>query len=148
MKLLPVYQDESKNKRFAENPDCKDFLQVYPGHYKKSGYEFPWIGYFIANEKNELIGCGGFKGKPENGKVEIAYGTFPAYKGQGIGTKICKLLIAVAQQADPKIQITARTLREDNASTHILKKNGFNFAGPVFDDEDGDVWEWKLNTNV
>jgi hypothetical protein len=33
-------------------------------------------------------------------------------------------------------------LPEENASTSILKKNGFVMLGTVWDDEDGNVWEW------
>ena len=50
----------------------------------------------------------------------------------------------LSRQTDSSIRITARTLMENNASTQILRKNGFEFKGIVFDEEDGDVWEWEL----
>jgi len=33
-------------------------------------------------------------------------------------------------------------LPENNASAGILKRNGFIMGGKVWDEEDGDVWEW------
>jgi len=33
---------------------------------------------------------------------------------------------------------------ETNASTQVLKKNGFECTGIVSDEEDGNVWEWEL----
>ena len=144
MLLLPIEIDETKNEKFRDNQECLDILNVYPGYYQKVGYNKPWIGYFATADGNEMIGCGGFKGKPKNGKVEIAYGTFKKYEGQGIGTEICRQLVLLSLQADPSIRITARTLMENNASTRILKRNGFEFNGIVVDDEDGEVWEWEL----
>ena len=35
-------------------------------------------------------------------------------------------------------------MTENNASTTILKRNGFKYVGIVNDEEDGDVWEWEF----
>jgi len=77
------------------------------------------------------------------GKVEIAYGIFPKYRQMGYGTEICRMLVEIALKADSSVLITARTLREENYSTKILKKNGFHFLGTVVDPDDGEVWEWE-----
>jgi [ribosomal protein S5]-alanine N-acetyltransferase len=50
-------------------------------------------------------------------------------------------LLAIA--TDSEIKITARILSEENASTGILKKNGFVLLGTIWDEEDGNVWEWE-----
>jgi len=55
---------------------------------------------------------------------------------------MCRLLVELALKTDPNLRITARTLMEENASTKILKKNGFQFVGSVIDPDDGEVWEW------
>jgi len=34
-------------------------------------------------------------------------------------------------------------LPEESYSTRILKKNGFVHLGTIWDDDDGDVWEWE-----
>ncbi|MBL7700557.1 MAG: GNAT family N-acetyltransferase [Chitinophagaceae bacterium] len=143
MKLLPIDIDISKHERFTANPECVEILNVYPAYYEKVGYNPPWIGYFTTNDDVEIIGCGGYKGKPRNGTIEIAYGTFKNFQGKGIGTEICRQLVALALKTDPSLRITARTLRQTSASTTILQRNNFKFVGTVFDDDDGDVWEWE-----
>lgn len=147
MKLHPIGKDESQYTAFRENKDCLEILKVYPDYYNRVGFNPPWIGY-MAERDNEFMGCGGFKGKPRDSKIEIAYGTFKKYEGQGIGTEICRQLVLLSIKADPSIRITARTLPENNASVRILKRNGFEFIGTVFDEEDGNVWEWEFKANV
>ena len=144
MLLLPIDIEESKNLRFRENPECIPILNVYPGFYQKTGYNEPWIGYFATIDGRSIIGAGGYKGKPKEGKVEIAYGTFKKYEGQGIGTEICRQLVMLSLKTDPAISITARTFQDGYASMGILKKNGFECVGIVHDEEDGDVLEWRF----
>jgi [ribosomal protein S5]-alanine N-acetyltransferase len=144
MILLPIDIEEAKNTRFLDNPECIPILNVYPDYYKKVGFNKPWIGYFASRDGKEIVGAAGYKGKPKDGKVEIAYGTFKKYEGQGIGTQICRQLILVALQTDHTIYITARTLQDGYASMAILKKNGFQCLGIVSDEEDGDVLEWEF----
>ena len=144
MKLLPIDIDESLNDKFRDNPECALVQSLYPDFYKRAGYNKPWIGYFATFDGNEIVGCGGYKGKPRDGKIEIAYGTFKNYEGKGIGTEICRQLVLLSLKTDPSLKITARTLTENNASTTILKRNGFKYVGIVNDEEDGDVWEWEF----
>jgi len=144
MLLLPIDTDQTKNVKFKENPECVPILNVYPDFYQRVGYNKPWIGYFVTIDRDEIVGAGGYKGKPREGKVEIAYGTFKRYEGQGIGTEICRQLVLLSQNTDPAIRITARTLQDGYASIKILKKNGFECSGIVHDEEDGEVLEWEL----
>ena len=147
MKLLPIDIDETKNAHFLENRECLAALEVYPDYYKRVGYNPPWIGYFVADDKNEMVGCGGYKGKPKVDTVEIAYGTFKKFEGQGVGTQICRQLVLLSLQTDPAIKIRARTLPENHASIGILKRNGFECLGLVYDEDDGDVLEWAFKKN-
>jgi ribosomal-protein-alanine N-acetyltransferase len=144
MMLLPIDIDEALNSGFNNNPECAAVLSVYPGYYNRIGFIKPWIGYLATEDGNEIIGCGGFKGKPVGNKVEIAYGTFKNYEGRGVATKICRQLVLLSLKTDPSIRITARTFLETNASARVLKKNGFECSGIVYDEEDGNVWEWEL----
>ena len=146
MELLPVLEELELNKQFKDHPDCQKYLQTMIDYYKKVGFEPPWICYY-AKYEGELVGSAGYKGKPKNGQIEIAYGTFDRFQGTGVGTKMCKKLIELALHTDPKIKITARTLPHENASTGILKKNGFELQGTVWDEEDGNVWEWVYSKN-
>jgi RimJ/RimL family protein N-acetyltransferase len=148
MTLLPIDIDEKLNSTFSKNPECLAVLNVYPEYYKRMGYTKPWIGYFATIDGNEIVGCGGYKGKPREGRIEIAYGTFKGHEGQGIATEICRQLVLLSVQTDPSIRITARTFLEMNASTQVLKRNGFECLGIVYDEEDGDVWEWEFRKSL
>lgn len=147
MKLLPIDQEETQNSFFYTVPECLEALQIFPGHYKKVGFHKPWIGYFAVNDENALVGGCGFKGKPKDGRVEIAYGTFPQHQGKGVATQMCQQLLALAWQTDPTLSITARTLPDNIASVGVLKRNGFVCLGTVSDEEDGSVLEWELKIN-
>jgi hypothetical protein len=43
------------------------------------------------------------------------------------------------------LRIIAKTLPEENYSTRILIKNGFEWMKLAIDTEDGEVWEWEFN---
>lgn len=145
MKLIPIERTIKKNKQFLDNPDCAENLQQSIAYYQRVGYHPPWIGYYAKRGKF-LVGTAGFKGKPKNGRIEIAYGTFERFRRMGYGTEICGELVKIALSTDPNIGIIARTLPEMNYSTRILQKNGFELIGTVVDEEDGEVWEWKYSS--
>lgn len=147
MELLPIAATIQENKQYADHPDCQESLPMTIDYFNRIGYAPPWIGY-VAQIDTDLVGSAGFKGGPKEGKVEIAYGTFPAYQQQGVGSQICRQLIQLALQTDPSIRITARTFEPDNYSSRILKKNGFSCNGPVWDEEDGTVWEWEYQSTI
>ncbi len=146
MQLIPIKETLEENKEFLSNPLCQESIYMTIDFYKRVGFNPPWIGYYIKLGE-ELVGVGGFKGKPVNDTIEIGYGTFEKYRKQGIGSTICKNLVALSLRTDPSIKITARTLPEENFSTKILRKNNFIFIGTVDDPEDGEVWEWEFKNN-
>jgi len=141
MELVPIKELLEENGAFVENPLCQGSIYMTIDFYKRVGYNPPWISYYVKIE-NELVGAAAFKGKPVNGIVEIAYGTFEKYRNRGIGRSICRQLVNLSLKTDPSVTITARTLPEENFSTKLLKKNDFVFSGTVIDPEDGEVWEW------
>jgi ribosomal-protein-alanine N-acetyltransferase len=141
MRLLPISIDEDKSKGIYDNPGCREIFKSYPDYYYKVGYQPPWISYFVIANKI-VVGVCGFTGQPQKGRVEIAYGTFKEYEGRGIASFSCRLLIQIAKSAVPELIITAKTAPEHNASTTILKRNGFEFTGIVQDEDIGDAWEW------
>jgi RimJ/RimL family protein N-acetyltransferase len=112
-------------------------------YYNKIGFIKPWISY-IAKFNNNYVGMCAFKGKPINNIVEIAYTTNPNYENNGYATEMCKKLVEIAHNENINIIITARTFPETNASTNILKKNGFTNNGKIIDPDDGEVFEWIL----
>lgn len=141
IELIPIQRLFVENDLFSQDPALAEILKMTVDYYKSIGYEAPWIGYF-ARLNDEWVGNAGFKGKPVDGKIEIAYGTFDAFQRQGIGTKICKAMVEIAQSHDPAVIITARTLTDNFASHRILEKNYFQLQGTIIDPEDGEVWEW------
>ncbi|MCI0446597.1 GNAT family N-acetyltransferase [bacterium] len=111
--------------------------------YRSRGFNPPWVGY-LAMQGLQLVGTCAFTGAPEDGRVEIAYFTFPEFEGRGIATSMAKKLIEIAQSSADRVLIFAQTLPVVNASNSILKKLGFKFAGEVSHPEEGMVWEWQL----
>jgi RimJ/RimL family protein N-acetyltransferase len=98
----------------------------------------------VARSTGATVGTAGFKGPPTaEGIVEIAYGIAPEHEGQGYGTEAAEALLQYASASAAVHLVRAHTLPESNASTRILQKNGFTFAGEVLDPEDGRVWRWE-----
>jgi RimJ/RimL family protein N-acetyltransferase len=145
--LIPFLIDEDQSKPIYQNEDCRRIFESYPAYYYKVGYEPPWIGYFLMTD-GQVVGVAGFVTKPIDKRVEIAYGTFKQFENRGIAKFSCRELIKIARAADPGLTITAKTEPRENASTNILRSNGFDFSGKVQDDGIGDAWEWILTPMI
>lgn len=145
MELKALSLNENKTDSLFDAAESQQLLDIYADYYPKFGYQPPWIAYLILHE-GRVVGSCSFTQAPVDGRVEIAYWTFEAYEGQGVASFACRELIAIAKMEDPTVIITAKTAPENNASTNILQKNGFVFAGIVQDDEIGDAWFWTLKT--
>ena len=142
MELLPIKQYLHENPGFAANPDCNDSLGMCINFYIRVGFNPPWICYYVQLD-GQLVAAAAFKGKPVDNKVEIAYGTFPQYQNKGIGTMIADTLVKLALKTDPLLRVTAQTLKEENYSVKILRKNNFTIIGMAIDEDEGEVWEWE-----
>ena len=107
--------------------------------------ELRWEGYFVIDEDTlEVVGSCAFKGPPtDEGVVEIAYFTYPAFEGRGYATEMARKLLELAGGSADVRQVIAHTLQETNASTRVLEKVGMTFVGEVMDPEDGLVWKWQ-----
>lgn len=104
----------------------------------------PWCGY-IGRRSGIPVGFGGFKSAPSaSGEVEIGYLTFPRYEGQGVATAIAAEMIAIARREQAAV-VSAHTLAEENASTGVLRRNGFIRDGESHDPDEGTVWRWRLD---
>ncbi len=143
LRLVEIDVNNSMPGAAFQTAECLDIIEVYTVYYKKIGYVRPWIGYFIL-DGDVVKGVCGFTGPPRDGKVEIAYHTFPAYEGQGVATTACSLLLNVVASVEETIIITAKTAPEHNVSTKILQKYGFEQTGIVQDHEIGDAWFWQM----
>jgi RimJ/RimL family protein N-acetyltransferase len=106
----------------------------------------PWrFGFAVVHRESGLvIGSAGFTGPPDaGGATEIAYGIVPAYRGRGYATEAAAALVAWAWLDGRVTSARAHTLPERNASTRVLEKCGFSFAGPINHETDGLVWRWQ-----
>jgi RimJ/RimL family protein N-acetyltransferase len=105
----------------------------------------PWVHGFavVDRDSRSVIGSVGFKGPPdENGVVEIAYGIVAAFQGRGYATEAAAAGVGFAFGNGVR-RVRAHTRPTANASTRVLEKCGFEYAGEVDDSEDGLVWRWE-----
>lgn len=107
----------------------------------------PWICY-VAVTNGRIVGTCGFKSAPVDGRVEIAYFTFPGYEEKGVATQMARHLLMIAGDAQPDLTVAAQTLPERNASHRVLEKLGFTCKGSLEHPEDGTVLEWQKSSRV
>lgn len=86
---------------------CRDTASLY----QRAGFAPPWIGYLVLLDR-EIAGTCAFKTPLREGKVEIAYFTFPQFEERGIGTTMARGLIGIARFAKTTMTVTAQTLTE------------------------------------
>jgi len=140
-----------------ELPLVREVVAQFLELARRVGASAPWICYLtVCEDRHAVIGCCGFKGNPAPARpdaregrrvVEIAYFTFPRFERQGYATAMAAALFELARGADGAVQLAiAHTLPERNASTRVLERSGFRFAGEVVDPEDGRVWRWERAT--
>jgi RimJ/RimL family protein N-acetyltransferase len=77
-----------------------------------------------------LIGLGGFKGLPHNGRVELGYSVLTQFQRQGYATEAVAGLVEFAFQQPDVDEVSAETLPSLAPSIGVLKKNGFRLVGP------------------
>ncbi|HBE58731.1 MAG TPA: N-acetyltransferase [Cyanobacteria bacterium UBA11149] len=143
MDLIAINIDGKPQKPIILSEIAQSVCNTTAAMYQLTGFVPPWIGY-LTRKDGELVGTCAFKTPPQNGRVEIAYFTFPDYEGKGIATNMALHLIEIARQNAEGIIVFAQTLPEENASTAILKKLGFQLIEEVIHPEDGRVWEWEI----
>jgi RimJ/RimL family protein N-acetyltransferase len=112
---------------------------------QRTGATNPWTGYLgVARAQQTIIGTCAFTAPPDSeGVVEIAYFTFPPFEGLGYGSAMASGLLEIANGTAGIRRVRAHTLPEENASTRILEKLGFERIGDAVDPEAGPVWRWE-----
>lgn len=142
--LIPIDRNGSaRGCTFALSPVAEDALRTTAVMYDALGFWEPWICY-LAIAGGDVVGTCGFKGPPSEGRVEIAYFTFPGFEGRGYATAMAGELVASAQGHESQLAVAAQTLPQGNASHRILEKLGFQHTETIQHPEDGTVWEWRL----
>lgn len=141
LRLLPIEADGSIAESLPRDEPVRSVCAAMTALYQSVGFEPPWIGY-IADLDGNAVGTCAFKSPPREGRVEIAYFTFPPHEGRGVATRMAGLLLEIARNADPELTVIAQTLPEENASVSVLRRHGFSLTGSVSHPEDGVVWDW------
>ena len=142
--LIPIGRDGTPVGYSGELTDvAREVVHATVGLYETAGFTEPWIGYF-AVRGSTLVGTCAFKSPPSDGRVEIAYCTFPEFEGQGVATSMARQIVALAESRAPESVVAAQTLPEPNASHRILEKIGFRHVSTLDHPDDGEVWEWHL----
>ena len=72
-----------------------------------------------------------FKGLGANGVVEIGYGIFEEYQGQGCATEAVDAAVNWALQQPLVIRVEAETAPDNHASQRVLEKCGFLPSGTI-----------------
>jgi len=105
----------------------------------------PWVhGFRVVHlESGASVGACMFKGPPQDGVVEIAYGIDPDQRGKGYATEAARELVAYAMASGKVRLVRAHTLPDSGASQRILAKCGFRNVGEVLDPDDGLVWRFE-----
>lgn len=111
--------------------------------YTSTGFVEPWVCYF-AVRNGVVVGTCGFKSLPVDGRVEIAYFTFPGFEGRGLASAMAARLVAIARPHFRSVQVVAQTLPDRNASHRVLEKLGFVPVGERDHPEDGRILDWQL----
>ncbi len=121
-------------------------LQYSLDRLLESEDENNWWTYFpIHRQDNKLIGSGGYKGKPTtDGSVELGYEIATTYRNRGLATEMTRGLIENAFNDKRVKSINAHTLGQENPSTKVLQKCGFQKVQEIIDPEDGLLWKWEL----
>jgi RimJ/RimL family protein N-acetyltransferase len=102
-----------------------------------------WGSHLFFDDDDALVGFGGWKGRPVDGVAELGYAVSPSRQGRGIATAVVRELVDRARTAGLRV-VCAHTLAEPNASTKVLERCEFAFAGEITDPDEGPVWRWEL----
>lgn len=120
-----------------------------PGQYDRSAQEFfysllerdnnanvGWYTWYAITYRppSTVIAAGGFLGPPnDRGVVEIGYSVMPAWRHQGFAAEMVRALTAHAF-GDPRVQkIIAHTASENQASSRVLLRTGFEMSNDTND---------------
>jgi RimJ/RimL family protein N-acetyltransferase/ADP-ribose pyrophosphatase YjhB (NUDIX family) len=109
-----------------------------------------WFSIFAFRQAQPLliVGTGGFRGAPVNGRVEVGYGVAEPVRGRGIATSAVRQLTALAF-AEPDVSaVFAETAVDNVPSRRVVEKNGFLHIGQRETTEDGVVDRWLLSRAV
>lgn len=123
-------------------PEFKEVLEqiILPlVEANESEFEYFTLWTMIDKSMNKMVGDLCFKGLPnDEGAIEIGYGTYEDFRGNGYMTEAVGGLIDWAKLQPDIKKITAMTDKTNRASFTVLQKNGFVKSG-----ESDDLFHWE-----
>ena len=94
--------------------------------------QWQWYAMWMIELRNGThIGDLCFKGLGANGVVEIGYGIFEEYQGQGCATEAVDAAVNWALQQPGVTRVEAETAPDNRASQRVLEKCGFLPSGTI-----------------
>ncbi|OQW55032.1 MAG: hypothetical protein A4S09_17015, partial [Proteobacteria bacterium SG_bin7] len=114
-------------------PLMESAMEFLANAVEKNPEKSVWWNWFCilksAESRNTLIGCMGFKGKPNAyGAVEVGYSILNEFQNRGYATEGVNALIEWALQ-NGATSVAAETYPENKASIRIMEKCGMSLAG-------------------
>jgi [ribosomal protein S5]-alanine N-acetyltransferase len=88
-----------------------------------------WLHYFVHRASGRVVGCGGYKGPPVEGAVEIGYSILEEHRRRGFATEATLGLVARAFEQEEVGRVVTETLPELGASIRVLERAGFRLVG-------------------
>ncbi len=126
------------------SPELKEALEntLLPNVADTSkNYLFSTLWSLIHKDRNVMVGDICFCGEPnDKQEVEIGYGTYEEFRGNGFMTEAVAGIIGWAKNQLKINTIIASTDKTNIASYTILEKNGF-----IKIDEDENLFKWTLS---
>ena len=123
------------------SPELKEALEhaLLPGvAANESNYFYFTLWTIILKSENRMVGDLCFMGLPnDNGEIEIGYGTYEDFRGNGYMTEAVGGMVGWAKTQPNIKKITASTDKTNRASYTVLQKNGFVKSG-----ESDDLFHW------
>lgn len=126
-----VFSSNSEINRYTGDPIITTLegvtnliTNVWLSDYKKYGF-----GRFavVFKETNTIIGFCGVKYLQELDEIDLGYRFTPEYWGMGIATEASKAILKYAFNALALTRLVASVFPENNASSNVLKKLGFQY---------------------
>lgn len=100
---------------------------------------------FVQVHPARVLGTGGFKGSPADGRVEVGYGVAGSMRGRGIATAAVRQLLGLAFAEPGVAEVLAESAVANLPSRRVVEKLGFCHIGQRDTEEDGVVDRWLLS---
>jgi len=102
-----------------------------------------WMHFFVDADTGDLVGSGGFAGRPKDRCVEVGYEIAPSLRRRGYATAAANALIAKALASGEVESVIAHTLASDDRSAGVLRATGFAEVARVTHPDDGELVRWR-----